>query len=112
MKMITAVLRPWKLDDLRMAVAHLGVQGMTVTEVLGYGRQRGHSESYRGSEYRVDYVPKARVDIAVDDTVVESVTEAIANVTRTGQLGDGKIFVSDLGQTIRIRTGEIGPQAT
>jgi nitrogen regulatory protein P-II 2 len=112
MKMITAVLRPWKLDDLRMAVAHLGVQGMTVTEVLGYGRQRGHAEHYRGSEYRIDYVPKARVDIAVDDTVVESVIEAIANVTRTGQLGDGKIFVSDLGQTIRIRTGEIGPQAT
>lgn len=110
--MITAVLRPWKLDDLRMAVAHLGVQGMTVTEVLGFGRQHGHTEHYRSDEYRVDFVPKTRVDIAVDDGAVESVTEAIANVARTNKVGDGKIFVGPLDQTIRIRTGETGPAAT
>ena len=112
MKMITAIVRPYKLDDLRTAVAHLGVQGMTVTEVLGYGRQHGHAESYRGAEYRVDFIPKARIDIAVDDSAVESVTEAIANIARTGKTGDGKIFVSNLGQAIRIRTSETGPAAT
>jgi len=112
MKMITAVLRPYKVDELRTAVAHLGVQGMTVTEVLGFGKQLGHAESYRGAQYQVDSIPKARVDIAVDDSAVESVTEAIANVARTGKTGDGKIFVANLEQTIRIRTSETGPAAT
>lgn len=112
MKMITAVVRPYKLDDLETAVALLGVQGMTVTEVLGFGRQRGHLEHYRSAEYRIDFVPKARVEIAVDDAVVDPVVEAIANVARTGKVGDGKVFISDLGQAIRIRTGETGAAAT
>lgn len=112
MKMITAVVRPYKIDELRTAVAHLGVQGMTVTEVIGFGRQAGHAETYRSAEYRVDAIPKARIDIAVDDAVVESVTEAIANIARTGKTGDGKIFVANLEQTIRIRTRETGPAAT
>lgn len=112
MKMITAVIRPYKLDDLELAVARLGVQGMTVSEVQGYGRQRGHAEHYRGADYRVDFVPKTLVAIAVDDAVVEPVVEAIANVARTGKVGDGKIFVSEIGQAIRIRTGETGVAAT
>jgi nitrogen regulatory protein P-II 2 len=112
MKLITAIIRPFKLDDLEMAVARLGVQGMTVTEVQGYGRQRGHAEYYRGAEYKVDFVPKTRVDLAVDDSIVEPVIEAIANVARTGKVGDGKIFVSELEQAIRIRTGETGVAAT
>lgn len=112
MKLITAIIRPFKLDDLEMAVARLGVQGMTVTEVQGYGRQRGHAEYYRGAEYKVDFVPKTRVDLAVDDSIVEAVIEAIANVARTGKVGDGKIFVSELEQAIRIRTGETGVAAT
>lgn len=112
MKLITAVIRPYKLDELEVAVAKLGVQGMTVTEVQGFGRQRGHAEFYRGAEYHVDFVPKTQVQIAVDDLVVEALIEAIANVARTGKLGDGKIFVSDLEQAIRIRTGETGAAAT
>jgi nitrogen regulatory protein P-II 2 len=112
MKLITAIIRPYKLDDLELAVAKLGVQGMTVTEVQGYGRQRGHAETYRGAEYRVDFVPKTHVEIAVDDSIVEPVVEAIANVARTGKVGDGKIFVSEIDQAIRIRTGETGVAAT
>lgn len=110
--MITAIIRPYKLGDLEMAVARLGVQGMTVTEVQGYGRQLGHAEFYRGAEYRIDFVPKLRVDIAVDDAVYEPVVDAICNVVRTGKVGDGKIFLSGLEQTIRIRTGETGNAAT
>lgn len=111
MKLITAIIRPFKLDDLELAVAKLGVQGMTVTEVQGYGRQKGHAEYYRGAEYRVDFVPKTRVEIAVDESIVEPVVEAIANVARTGKVGDGKIFVTELEQAIRIRTGEYGAAA-
>lgn len=112
MKMITAVIRPHKLDDLELAVAQLGVQGMTVVEVHGYGRQHGHLEVYRGAEYRVDFLARTQVQIAVDETLVEPVVEAIANVTRTGKVGDGRIFVAGLGQAIRIRTGETGVAAT
>jgi nitrogen regulatory protein P-II 2 len=111
MKLITAIIRPYKLDDLEYAVARLGVQGMTVTEVLGYGRQRGHAEYYRGAEYRVEFAPKVMVEIAVQDDIVEPVCEAIANVARTGKVGDGKIFVSGLETAIRIRTGETGDAA-
>jgi nitrogen regulatory protein P-II 2 len=111
MKLITAIIRPFRLDDLELAVARLGVQGMTVTEVQGYGRQKGHAEYYRGAEYKVDFVPKTRVEIAVDESIVEPVVEAIANVARTGKVGDGKIFVTDLEQAIRIRTGETGAAA-
>ena len=112
MKLITAVIRPYKLDELEIAVARLGVQGMTVTEVQGYGRQRGHAEYYRGAEYHIDFVPKTLVEIAVDDSIVEPVVDAIANVARTGKVGDGKIFVTELEQAIRIRTGETGTAAT
>lgn len=112
MKLITAVIKPFKLDEVRQAIADIGVQGVTVTEVQGFGRQRGHTELYRGAEYRVDFVPKTRVEIAVDDSIVEPVVEAIANVARTGKVGDGKIFVSEIEQAIRIRTGETGVAAT
>ncbi len=111
MKLITAIIKPFKVDDVRQAIADLGVQGVTITEVQGFGRQRGHTEIYRGAEYRVDFLPKTKVEIAVDDTVVEQVIEAITNVARTGKIGDGKIFVTDLKQVIRIRTGETGPEA-
>ena len=97
MKLITAIIKPFKLDDVRQAVADIGVQGMTVTEVQGFGRQRGHTEIYRGAEYRVDFLPKTKVEIAVDDTIVEQVIEAITNVARTGKIGDGKIFVTQTG---------------
>jgi nitrogen regulatory protein PII len=106
MKMITAIIRPWKLDDLQMAVARLGVQGITVTEVTGYGRQRGHAEHYRGSEYQVEFVPKLRVEIVLDDASAEAVIEAITNVCRTGKTGDGKIFLAPVGEAVRIRTRE------
>ncbi len=112
MKMITAIIRPHKLDDLEQAVARIGVQGMTVTEVRGYGRQHGHLEVYRGAEYRVESAPRIQVHIAADDALVEPLVEAIANVTRTGKVGDGRIFVAGLGQAIRIRTGETGVAAT
>ena len=110
MKMITAIIRPWKLDDLQMAVARLGVQGITVTEVTGYGRQRGHSEHYKGSEYQVEFVPKLRVEIVLDDTSAEAVVEAISNVCRTGKT-DGKIFLAPVGEAVRIRTRESGAAA-
>ncbi|ANO49967.1 P-II family nitrogen regulator [Woeseia oceani] len=111
MKMITAIIKPFKLDDVREAVAEIGVQGITVTEVKGFGRQRGHTELYRGAEYVVDFLPKARIELAVADELVEQITEAIANAARTGKIGDGKIFVSELTQAIRIRTGETGNEA-
>jgi nitrogen regulatory protein P-II 2 len=111
MKLITAIVKPFKVDDVRQAIADLGVQGVTVTEVQGFGRQRGHTEVYRGAEYRVDFLPKTKVEIAVDDTVVEQVIEAITNVARTGKIGDGKIFVTQLSQAVRIRTGEVGAEA-
>ncbi|MDH3619817.1 MAG: P-II family nitrogen regulator [Gammaproteobacteria bacterium] len=111
MKMITAIIKPFKLDDVREAVAEIGIQGITVTEVKGFGRQRGHTELYRGAEYVVDFLPKAKIELAVADDVVEQVVEAIANTARTGKIGDGKIFVSELTEAIRIRTGETGTEA-
>ena len=106
MKFITAIVKPFKLDDVRKAVADIGVQGVTVTEVKGFGRQRGHTEIYRGAEYAVEFVPKTKVEIAVPDALVEQVVEAIIKASRTGKVGDGKIFVLDLEQVVRIRTGE------
>ncbi len=111
MKLITAIIKPFKLDDVRLAIADIGVQGVTVTEVQGFGRQRGHTEIYRGAEYRVDLLPKTKIEIAVDDTVVEQVIEAITNVARTGRIGDGKVFVTQLHQAVRIRTRESGADA-
>jgi nitrogen regulatory protein P-II 2 len=111
MKMITAIIKPFKLDDVRQAVADIGIQGITVTEVKGFGRQRGHTELYRGAEYVVDFLPKAKIELAVADELLEQVVEAIANTARTGKIGDGKIFVSELLETIRIRTGETGAEA-
>lgn len=111
MKMITAIIKPFKLDDVREAVAEIGVQGITVTEVKGFGRQRGHTELYRGAEYVVDFLPKARIELAVSEEIAEQVVEAITNAARTGKIGDGKIFVSSLDQAIRIRTGETGGAA-
>ena len=111
MKMITAIIKPFKLDDVRQAVADIGIQGITVTEVKGFGRQRGHTELYRGAEYVVDFLPKAKIELAVTDKLVEQVTEAIADAARTGKIGDGKIFVTDILQAIRIRTGETGSDA-
>ena len=111
MKLITAIIKPFKLDDVRQAVADISVQGITATEVKGFGRQRGHTELYRGAEYTVDFLPKTKIELAVADDVVEQVIEAIENTARTGKIGDGKIFVSTLDEIIRIRTGETGPDA-
>jgi nitrogen regulatory protein P-II 2 len=111
MKMITAIIKPFKLDDVREAVAEIGIQGNTVTEVKGFGRQRGYTELYRGAEYVVDFLPKAKIELAVVDELADQVIEAIANTARTGKMGDGKIFVTDLEQAMRIRTGETGSQA-
>jgi nitrogen regulatory protein P-II 2 len=111
MKLITAVIKPFKLDDVRDALAEVGVQGITVSEVKGFGRQKGHTELYRGAEYVVDFLPKMKLEIALDDDRVESVIDAITNAARTGKIGDGKIFVTDLSHVVRIRTGESGPQA-
>jgi nitrogen regulatory protein P-II 2 len=111
MKLIMAIIKPFKLDDVRQAVADIGIQGITVTEVKGFGRQRGHTELYRGAEYVVDFLPKAKIELAVADDVAEQVIEAITNTARTGAIGDGKIFVVDLEQAIRIRTGETGAAA-
>jgi nitrogen regulatory protein P-II 2 len=108
MKLITAIIKPFKLDEVRQAVADIGVQGVTVTEVQGFGRQRGHTELYRGAEYRVDCLPKTKIELAVDDTIVDQVIEAVINVARTGKIGDGKVFVTHLAQAVRIRTGETG----
>jgi nitrogen regulatory protein PII len=111
MKMITAIVKPFKLDDIREAVADIGIQGITVTEVKGFGRQRGHTELYRGAEYVVDFLPKTKVELAVADDRVETVLEAIAKAAHTGKIGDGKIFVAPIEQAIRIRTGETGEDA-
>jgi nitrogen regulatory protein P-II 2 len=111
MKLITAVVKPFRLDDVRNALAEVGVQGMTVTEVKGFGRQRGHTELYRGAEYVVDFLPKVKVEVAVTDELAERVVEAIIEAAKTGKVGDGKIFVTDLEQVFRIRTGETGDQA-
>jgi nitrogen regulatory protein P-II 2 len=106
MKLITAIIKPFKLDDVRQAISDVGVQGVTVTEVRGFGRQRGHTEIYRGAEYVVEFVPKTKIEIAVDDSLVDQVLEAITVSAKTGKVGDGKVFVSDLTQIVRIRTGE------
>ena len=111
MKVVPAIIKPFKLDDVRQALADVGVKGITVTEVKGFGRQRGHTELYRGAEYVVDFLPKVKVEIAVHDDLVEQVVEAVTNTARTGKIGDGKIFVTLLDQVIRIRTGETGVEA-
>jgi nitrogen regulatory protein PII len=111
MKLITAVVKPFRLDDVRNALAEVGVQGMTVTEIKGFGRQRGHTELYRGAEYVVDFLPKVKVEVAVTDELVDRVVEAIIEAAKTGKVGDGKIFVTTLDQVYRIRTGETGDQA-
>ena len=111
MKLITAILKPFKLDDVRESLSEIGVQGVTVTEVKGFGRQKGHTELYRGAEYVVDFLPKVKLEIAVTDEMVELAIEAITRVASTGKIGDGKIFVTNLEQVIRIRTGETGANA-
>ncbi len=111
MKRITAIIKPFKLDDVRQAVGEIGIQGITVTEVKGFGRQRGHTELYRGAEYVVDFLPKAKIELAVADDIADQVIEAITAAARTGKIGDGKIFVIDIDQAIRIRTGETGAAA-
>lgn len=111
MKMITAIIKPFRLDDVRNALAEVGVNGMTVTEVKGFGRQRGHTELYHGAEYVVDFLPKAKIEVAVAEDLVERAVEAITAAARTGKVGDGKIFVTDLEQALRIRTGESGDSA-
>jgi nitrogen regulatory protein P-II 2 len=111
MKLVTAVIKPFKLDDVRASLSDIGVQGVTVTEVKGFGRQKGHTELYRGAEYVVDFLPKVKLEIAVADNMVEPVIEAITKAANTGKIGDGKIFVTALEQVIRIRTGEVGEDA-
>ncbi len=111
MKLITAVVKPFKLDDVREALSDIGVSGITVTEVKGFGRQKGHTELYRGAEYVVDFLPKAKIEVAVADDLVEQAVETIAKAANTGKIGDGKIFVASLEQVIRIRTGEMGDEA-
>ena len=111
MKLVTAVIKPFKLDDVRSALSEVGVQGVTVTEVKGFGRQKGHTELYRGAEYIVDFLPKMKLEIAVSDNLADQVIEAISTSANTGKIGDGKIFVSTLEQVIRIRTGETGDEA-
>lgn len=111
MKLITAIIKPFRLDDVRNALAEVGVNGMTVTEVKGFGRQRGHTELYRGAEYVVDFLPKSKIEIAVSDEMAERAIESIVTSARTGKVGDGKIFVTSIEQTIRIRTGDTGDDA-
>lgn len=111
MKLITAIIKPFKLDDVREALAAIGVQGITVTEVKGAGRQKGHTEMYRGAEYVVDFLPKVKIEIALDDSALDQAIEAISKAAATGKIGDGKIFISHLEQIIRIRTGETGVDA-
>ncbi len=111
MKLITAIVKPFKLDDVREALSEIGVQGITVTEVKGFGRQKGHTELYRGAEYVVDFLPKVKIEVAVADPVVEQTIEAITKAANTGKIGDGKVFVTPLEQVIRIRTGETGEDA-
>ena len=111
MKLISAIIKPFKLDAVRQALSDVGVQGMTVTEVTGFGRQKGHTELYRGAEYVVDFLPELKVEIALDDALLERAIEAITDAARTGKIGDGKIFIVDIEQVVRIRTGDSGPQA-
>ena len=111
MKLVTAIIKPFKLDDVREALSEIGVQGVTVTEVKGFGRQKGHTELYRGAEYVVDFLPKVKIEAAIDDGLLDQVIEAISKAANTGKIGDGKIFVGPLEQVIRIRTGESGPDA-
>ena len=111
MKIITAIIKPFKLDDVRQALGDIGVQGLTVSEVKGFGRQKGHTELYRGAEYVVDFLPKVKLEVAIDDDLVDQVIDAITSSANTGKIGDGKIFITTLEQVIRIRTGESGPAA-
>ena len=111
MKLVTAIIKPFKLDDVRESLSEIGVSGITVTEVKGFGRQKGHTELYRGAEYVVDFLPKVKVEIAVPSETLDQVIEAISNAARTGKIGDGKIFIADIEQAIRIRTGEAGVDA-
>ena len=111
MKLVSAIIKPFKLDDVREALSDIGVSGITVTEVKGFGRQKGHTELYRGAEYVVDFLPKIKIEVAVDTPVLDRTIEAITNAAKTGKIGDGKIFVFEVEQTIRIRTGETGPEA-
>jgi len=111
MKMVCAIIKPFKLDDVREALSGVGVQGVTVTEVKGFGRQKGHTELYRGAEYVVDFLPKVKIEVAVDDAQLDGVLDAIGTAANTSKIGDGKIFVYELGQVIRIRTGETGAEA-
>jgi nitrogen regulatory protein P-II 2 len=111
MKFVTAIIKPFKLDEVREALSAIGVQGLTVTEVKGFGRQKGHTELYRGAEYVVDFLPKVKIDVAIKDDLLEQVIEAIEKAANTGKIGDGKVFVFDLKQVIRIRTGETGAEA-
>lgn len=111
MKLITTIIRPFKLDDVRDALSAIGIQGMTVTEVKGFGRQKGHTELYRGAEYNVDFLPKTRIEVAINDDLLDSVIEAITTAAHTNKVGDGKIFVSTLDEVVRIRTGETGTDA-
>ncbi|MFC2991695.1 MULTISPECIES: P-II family nitrogen regulator [Halomonas] len=111
MKLVTAIIKPFKLDDVRESLSEIGVQGITVTEVKGFGRQKGHTELYRGAEYVVDFLPKVKLEVAVDDDMAEKVIDAITSVANTGKIGDGKIFITPLEQVIRIRTGETGKDA-
>jgi nitrogen regulatory protein P-II 2 len=111
MKLIEAIVKPFKLDEVKDALTGIGVKGMTVTEVKGFGRQKGHKETYRGTEYTIEFVPKVKVEVAVEDSLVQRVVETIARTAKTGSIGDGKIFVRDLNQVVRIRTGETGENA-
>jgi len=111
MKIITAIIKPFKLDDVRQALGEIGVQGLTVSEVKGFGRQKGHTELYRGAEYVVDFLPKVKLEVAIDDDLVDQAVEAITSSANTGKIGDGKIFITALEQVVRIRTGESGPSA-
>ncbi len=111
MKLVTAIIKPFKLDDVREALSEIGVQGVTVTEVKGFGRQKGHTELYRGAEYVVDFLPKVKLEIAISESLLDQTLEAITKAANTGKIGDGKIFVSNLTQVIRIRTGETGDEA-
>ncbi|MGD8568246.1 MAG: P-II family nitrogen regulator [Gammaproteobacteria bacterium] len=111
MKLVTAIIKPFKLDDVREALSEIGVQGVTVTEVKGFGRQKGHTELYRGAEYVVDFLPKVKIEAAIDDGLLDQVIESITKAANTGKIGDGKIFVSELQEVVRIRTGETGPDA-
>ena len=111
MKMVTAVIKPFRLDDVRDALSELGVKGMTVTEVKGFGRQKGHTELYRGAEYAVDFLPKIKLEVAVDENLLEQVVEMVVTASRTEKIGDGKIFVTDIEEVVRIRTGQTGAEA-